>query len=97
MSRNVPDVLPGTAYELTFWARSIEVPRDPCDFTLVAQILYLDAAGNPTGTVQQTITSQQLNDTYRQFRVNGTPVPEAPSPPPSALSLHPSPGIPALH
>lgn len=76
MSHNVPDVLPGTAYELTFWARSIEVPRDPCDFTLVAQILYLDAAGSPTGTVQQTITSQQLNDTYRQFRVNGTPVPE---------------------
>ncbi|GAB6159190.1 hypothetical protein JCM39194_23900 [Desulfotomaculum varum] len=72
MSRTIPDVLPGAAYELTFWARSVEVPRDPCHFTMTAQIQFLDAGGNPTGTAQQTVSSQQLNDTYRQFRVNGT-------------------------
>lgn len=75
MFRRVPDVLPGTAYELTFWARSIAILGGSCDFTLLAQVQFLDATGNPTGTVQQTITAQQLGNTYQQFRINGTPAP----------------------
>ena len=62
----------GQSYELTFWARSLEKMTDPCCFTLLAQVMFLDASGNPISTVDQTIHSQDLSDTYRQFRITGT-------------------------
>lgn len=72
LARNVPNVLAGVNYRLTFWARSIEVVGDPCKFRLVAQIKFLGADGNVLGTAEQTITAQELNNTYRQFTVNAT-------------------------
>lgn len=72
LSRNITDVLAGANYQLTFWARSIEIVGDPCSFRLVAQMRFLDASGNVLSTVDQTITAQELNNTYRQFTLNGT-------------------------
>lgn len=72
LARNIPDVLAGANYQMTFWARSIEVLGDPCGFRLVAQIMFLDASGNVLGTAEQTINAQDLNNNYRQFTVNGT-------------------------
>lgn len=70
--RTVPGIVAGTTYELTFWARSKQTGKNPCDFTLVAQFMFLDGTGNLIQTVQETVTAQQLNDTYRQFRFAGT-------------------------
>ncbi|GAB6179080.1 hypothetical protein JCM14036_03990 [Desulfotomaculum defluvii] len=72
LARNVPDIVGGQTYALTFWARSLEKMADPCCFTLLAQIIFLDASGNPIDTVRQTIRSQDLSDTYRQFSISGT-------------------------
>ncbi|AEF92955.1 hypothetical protein Desca_0050 [Desulfotomaculum nigrificans CO-1-SRB] len=73
LSQNIADVAAGTTYELTFWTRSIEVPRDPCGFTLQAQIMFSDALGNVIDTRSQAISSQQLSpNNYSQFRISGT-------------------------
>lgn len=75
LSQNVADVAAGTTYELTFWARSIDVNPNlcnPCGFTLQAQILFQDATRNVIDTRSQTISSQQLSNNYNQFRVSGT-------------------------
>ncbi|MEG6521310.1 hypothetical protein [Desulfotomaculum sp. 1211_IL3151] len=69
--RSVPDVVGGQSYELAFWARSLQKMMNPCAFTLMAQIMYLDASGNPINSVNQTIRSQDLSDTYQPFRISG--------------------------
>lgn len=70
--RTVADIVGGTTYELGFWIRSLKISAPVCEFTVVAQQMFLDAAGNVLSTAQETITANQLNATYRPFRFTGT-------------------------
>ncbi|AEG58424.1 DUF3794 domain-containing protein [Desulforamulus ruminis] len=73
LSRNVEGLTGGTTYEMTFWARNSEVPRDrPCGYTLEARISFRDTLGNILNTAQQMISSEQLSTSYRQLRLTGT-------------------------
>ncbi len=73
LSQNVEGVAGGGTYEMTFWTRVSEIPKDrPCGFTLEARVSFRDAVGNVLASVQQLIPAQQLNTTYRQFRLTGT-------------------------
>ncbi|AQS57830.1 DUF3794 domain-containing protein [Desulforamulus ferrireducens] len=74
--RRVEPVVAGATHSLSFWARSLQKGHNPCDYTLTAQIQYLDEMGNTLGTAQQVFTSQQINlNGFQQFTVSG-PSPE---------------------